>query len=118
MAAQLTNTILVSFTAQGAARWLAPQTEDNLFRIAQEAVTNALKHTRARRIDIQLEFQPGLVRLTVRDDGSGFHAGAGDKLPGGLGLLGMRERADKIGAALRIESQPGQGTIITAEVEA
>ena len=91
--------------------------EYNLLRIAQEAVTNAVKHSAARTIEVTLECSPRAIRLTVRDDGVGFAAPAG---PGGrlghYGLIGMNERATQIGGELSIESEPGQGTTVSLRV--
>jgi signal transduction histidine kinase len=82
------------------------------YRIGQEAVTNAARHSGARRIDISFKATPVLAELEVRDDGRGF------SLPGlngkaGLGLRAMKYRADVIGASLRVDSAPGKGTCIT-----
>jgi len=92
---------------------LGHEIEGSLFRIAQEAVTNALKHAGARRIDVRLEYREHDVRLSVADDGHGFDperaAGADD---GHFGLTGMRERAGRLGAVLTIASRPGHGTTV------
>ncbi|HWE94065.1 MAG TPA: two-component regulator propeller domain-containing protein [Tepidisphaeraceae bacterium] len=92
---------------------LAPEVEYNLLRIAQEAVTNAVKHSGARTIDVALNGTPQALRLTIKDDGSGIPAenGAGPG-PGHYGLIGMRERATQIGADLRLVSEPGRGTAV------
>jgi signal transduction histidine kinase/ligand-binding sensor domain-containing protein len=116
LAAQLTNSIAVSFAQRGAARPLTAQTEDNLFRVAQEAVTNALKHAVARRIDITLEYGPEAVRLSVRDDGCGYDPEE-EETSGGVGLVGMRERARLIGATLGVRRAEGGGTEIEVEVK-
>jgi signal transduction histidine kinase len=80
--------------------------EHELLRIANEALTNAMKHARARTIDVELAFDGG-VRIHVRDDGVGFDAADPS---GGLGLSSMHERAERIGAALTVASEPGSGT--------
>jgi signal transduction histidine kinase len=87
--------------------------EQGMFRIAQEALNNVLKHARASRVVIALEADGGRARLTVADDGSGFETGESS---GGLGLVGMRERAEALGATFGVESAPGAGTRITVEV--
>jgi two-component system NarL family sensor kinase len=87
---------------------LDPQTEVALFRIVQEALANAARHSHAGRVDIRLELRHGELRLGVRDDGDGFDAGAVP--PGCFGLVGMAERARLAGATLEIESAPGAGT--------
>lgn len=93
---------------------LSPAIEVGLFRVAQEALQNALRHAAARRVMLRLEASPGRVRLTVEDDGQGFTIE--DTAEGRFGLLGMRERARLLGGTLQIESAPGAGTRITAEV--
>ena len=83
---------------------------DHLYRLAQEAVTNAIKHGRAKNITIGLETVLDGGSLTIRDDGCGF-----DALPNtrpGLGLRIMNYRAKVIGGALSVQSRPGEGTLI------
>jgi PAS domain S-box-containing protein len=91
---------------------LPPKAKVALYRIAQEAMTNAVKHAGARRIELSLCCRNGRVELSIRDDGHGFEP---EKVPaGGLGLGIMRERAETSGAAFTIESRPGRGTRVTA----
>jgi signal transduction histidine kinase len=94
-----------------------------LYRIAQEALNNVVKHAAAGRVTVRLQAMagpaagegstpdtPGALLLEVADDGCGFDP---DQAPGGgLGLGSMRERAESIGASLRLESRPGQGTVV------
>jgi signal transduction histidine kinase len=101
---------------------LPAPTENALFRIAQEALHNVVKHANARHVGVALEATPNGVRLTVRDDGKGLapHERRVD-LPiaapdGGLGLVFMRERAESLGGTLRIRSSARGGTWITAEL--
>ncbi len=83
--------------------------EQACFRIAQESLTNALRHARASQVLLQLQDGgQGRLHLQVRDDGEGFDPGG----PRGLGLIVMRERAQSVGGVLRIESAPGEGTLI------
>lgn len=91
---------------------LPAQNEYQVLRIAQEALTNAVKHARASSIDISLSYSPGELRLVVADDGAGGAADA-SAAKDRYGLLGMRERAAQIGAALTLDSPPGQGTRVT-----
>ncbi|MFL6237419.1 MAG: histidine kinase [Thermoanaerobaculia bacterium] len=93
---------------------LPPAVEVGLYRIAQEALQNALHHADATRAVLRLEAPPGRVRLTVQDDGRGFVPGenAGSR----FGLIGMRERARLLGGGFLIESSPGAGTRITADI--
>jgi PAS domain S-box-containing protein len=90
---------------------LPADTETALYRIAQEALTNVAKHANASNVEIILERRGSNVLLVIEDDGKGFtpdSEGSGQ----GFGLLGMRERAALVGAALEIESTPGAGTTI------
>ena len=89
-----------------------------LFRIAQEALTNARKHAGATPIDLGLTFADGRVRLRIADNGRGFVMKGEDKLSeeGKYGLIGMEERARPAGGTFTIESGAGKGTVITAEV--
>jgi signal transduction histidine kinase len=90
--------------------------EEEIYRIAQEALNNVLKHSRARRTTVQLTFSDERVCLEVFDDGVGFDPSEGGG-KGGLGLKGMAERARQIGGALTIDSAPGQGTRLRIEVD-
>jgi signal transduction histidine kinase len=100
---------------QGTARPLPADLEQNLLRIGQEAVTNAIKHAQAHEIDIDLSFDAGRVELHVRDDGRGFDTGS--LAPSGhFGLLGMRERAEQLGGELHLSSRPDQGTEVSVAV--
>jgi signal transduction histidine kinase len=86
--------------------------ENHLLRVALEAVTNAMKHAHASRIDVTLSFTPDQVEVNVTDNGRGFDA---DRPPppssGHFGLFGMKERAEKLGGQLTITSRPpGGGT--------
>jgi PAS domain S-box-containing protein len=84
-----------------------------LFHIAQEVLNNVIKHARAGSATVLLERHPGSVALTVRDDGRGFDTAL--VTPEHLGLAIMRERAEGIGATLRIVSHPGAGTTVSAD---
>jgi two-component system sensor histidine kinase UhpB len=95
---------------------LADEVETALFRIAQEALNNVLKHARATQATIAVEEGDRLVRMTIRDDGVGFapstSPGAGEH----WGLLIMRERAEAAGGTCHIVSHPGEGTQVVVEV--
>lgn len=96
---------------------LPGEIETACFRIAQEALTNALRHANAHRIEVKLETSAKMWRLTVSDDGAGFDVAAGlqaDVAGGGFGLLGMRERAELVGGEFRLDSAPGRGTTVEA----
>jgi PAS domain S-box-containing protein len=94
---------------------LPAEVENNLLRIGQEALTNAIKYANAREIRVELVYEAMQCILCVKDDGRGFGVGS---IPSadGFGLLGMSERAERIGAQLTIGSQPGQGTEIIVVV--
>jgi PAS domain S-box-containing protein len=100
------------FRVQGEPRQLLPGVEEHLLHIGQEALTNALKHARASRFQARLSFDADAVYLELRDNGDGFAADTANG--GGIGLIGMKERADQIGATLSISSEPGEGTRIVA----
>jgi two-component system sensor histidine kinase UhpB len=90
---------------------LSPEVELVIYRVAQESLTNVLRHAEARTATVELTRDDGLAVLVVGDDGRGFDPGAG-----GAGLRGMRERALLIGGALEIESRSGGGTRVRLAV--
>jgi signal transduction histidine kinase len=94
---------------------LASAVEAELYSIIREALNNVLKHARAHEVRVLLRFTPETARVEVSDDGVGFAAG-GDGRCGGLGIRGMRERVERLGGAIRIESAPQRGTTVVAEV--
>jgi PAS domain S-box-containing protein len=95
---------------------LASEIETTLYRIAQEALTNAAKYSRANHVDVILERRPESILLIVEDDGIGFDAEAGGSRRG-FGLMGMQERAALVGASLEIETAPGQGTTVLVRLD-
>ncbi|MCC7085442.1 MAG: hypothetical protein IT427_10585 [Pirellulales bacterium] len=95
------------------AKQLSAEIEYNLLRIAQEAITNSLKHSGGSVVDVALESTADEIRLTVRDDGSGIvESETSLEHFGHYGLLGMRERARQIGAQLTLENNPGRGAAV------
>jgi two-component system sensor histidine kinase UhpB len=88
--------------------------EEALYRIAQEALHNVVKHANASHATIRIWREADLVRLSVTDDGTGFDPTAVPR--GHLGLIGMRQRVDLVGGELRVDSRAGQGTMIEASV--
>ncbi len=91
----------------------APDLRAALYRMAQEAVTNARKHARAGRVTVQVATVGDGVDLRVRDDGTGFDPSSVDEpLPGHIGLSTMIERAELVGGWCRITSAPGDGTLV------
>ncbi|MBD2096344.1 PAS domain S-box protein [Trichocoleus sp. FACHB-591] len=103
------------YEIEGAVYSLPTEVENNLLRMGQEALTNAIKHANADEIRVKLIYDRDQVYLRVKDNGQGFGVG---NIPAseGFGLLGMSERAERIGAQLTIRSQPGQGTEIIVTV--
>jgi signal transduction histidine kinase len=95
---------------------LEPAVQHHLLRIAQEAITNAVKHANARQIDVTLHAQPRSVLLTITDDGSGFDPAIGSKAEGHFGLRGIRTRARSIRAELLVRSSPGAGATVQVDV--
>jgi len=97
--------------------------EEALYRVVQEALNNVVKHARAGRVSVRLAQTGGQVHLSVVDDGQGFEMEALDSRPankdgGGLGLVGMRERVDRLGGRLSIESAVGAGTTVAVTLPA
>lgn len=93
----------------------SPELELGVYRIVQEAVTNALKHSQARELTVTVIRGPLAVSISVEDDGAGFSTSQ-DVDAGGVGLLTMRERAESLGGSLWIESGVGSGTCVSAEL--
>jgi len=96
---------------EGTALPLRPTVRDDVYRIGREALVNAFRHSQANNINLQLEYSPTQLRIVVRDDGCGIdpqvlHSGR----DGHLGLPGMRERSEKIGAKVKVLSRVGGGT--------
>jgi PAS domain S-box-containing protein len=100
------------FQLKGEPHELQPAVEENLLHIGQEALSNVLKHANATRFQARLSFDSDAVRLELCDNGKGFVADWANG--GGIGLIGMRERAEQIGARLAVTSKPGNGTKIIA----
>lgn len=96
---------------------LSEVVEEDLLRIAQEAVTNIVKHAEAKSVHVSLEFREREVVLQIKDDGKGFYPEtcAGPK-DGHFGLLGIRERAQRLGGSVVIASAPGEGARIRVEI--
>jgi signal transduction histidine kinase len=89
-----------------------------LYRVAQEALTNVSRHAKATRVDVSIQKLPKLVRMTIEDNGKSFRVQRVQLARGRkrLGLLGMRERVEMVGGRFDVESAPGQGTTITAQI--
>lgn len=103
----------VHYKVVGTPRRLEPEKEAAILRIAIEAATNAAKHASAKALDVELAFRPSTIALSVRDDGKGFRVDSALAPYGShFGLVGMRERARKIGADVTITSAPALGTTV------
>lgn len=110
--------IKVGLTAAAAAERLNADQKIVLYRVAQEALTNVARHARARRVDVRIEEQEGIVRMEVADDGKAFDVERAlfAKRNRRLGLLGMRERVEMVGGSFSIDSTPGKGTCVRAQL--
>jgi signal transduction histidine kinase len=89
------------------------------FRVVQESITNALRHASARRVNVHIVRRPGVIWLSIQDDGSGFDvAGTLDAAAadGHLGVIGMRERVRAHGGTFHVASRPGAGTTVTIDL--
>jgi len=104
----------VSLTLEGDER-LPPDAEFALYRVAQEALNNVAKHSRAQHVRVRLKLQPDEARLEVCDDGIGFDPNAGTR-GGSFGMIGMRERLSEVKGFLEVESMPGRGTCIRGRI--
>jgi signal transduction histidine kinase len=89
-----------------------------LFRVAQEALTNVARHAQASRADVTIQKLPGCVCMQIKDDGKSFEVERVWRRQGGkrLGLLGMRERLEMVGGRFDVESAPGKGTTVRAQI--
>jgi PAS domain S-box-containing protein len=104
------TSLLTTFEAKGKVPVLPPAWQENLLRIGQEALTNTLKYARARNFRTRFISNSKQLRLELRDDGNGFKI---EERNDGVGLSGMRERAEEMGGKLKIASARGKGTTIT-----
>ncbi len=107
----------VAVEVTGAGSKLPEAMEQHLLRIAQEAVTNALKHAGASRIGVNLHMEAHNLHMKIGDNGRGFdQQDVFSSRAGHFGLIGMRERAERLGGELRLASNPGQGTAVEVTV--
>jgi signal transduction histidine kinase len=106
----------VQVRSRGRRRWLLPEIRAESLRVIEEALTNARKHAAAVNVSVEIEYRWNRLRLTARDDGRGFDIREGGSLAGHWGLLGMRERATRIGGVLAVTSRPGAGTTVSLVV--
>ncbi|HEX5826163.1 MAG TPA: sensor histidine kinase [Candidatus Limnocylindrales bacterium] len=106
----------VEFSCDGDSGPIAPRTQAEVMRIAQEALTNARQHASPTVVGVRLVIADGRVTLTIMDNGRGFDARKA--VAGSFGLVSMRERADLLGGRLHIRSRPGEGTTVLLSVPA
>ncbi len=106
----------VGIKIQGKVRRLDSVIETVLFRVAQEALHNIIRHAQVGQAQITLVYQPQEITLKVEDFGAGFNPVQSFAPPRGWGLAGMRERIESVGGTLAIESEPGKGTIVEVAV--
>jgi signal transduction histidine kinase len=110
--------VRVHLTAFAAVERLDTAKRTVLFRVAQEALTNVARHAQASRVEVTIQKLPGCIGMKIKDDGKSFnvertlHANGGKR----LGLLGMRERLEMVGGKFAVESAPGKGTTIFAQI--
>jgi signal transduction histidine kinase len=102
----------VGVNAENVSETLPDQLAVCIFRVVQEALNNAQRHARAKNVSVELHQTPIAVQVQIKDDGIGFDA----KRTRGMGLLGMEERVKRLGGTIAIESGPGTGTVIRAEL--
>jgi PAS domain S-box-containing protein len=105
----------IGFICDGVPRNLPKDISLCLYRVMQEALQNAIKHSGAQRLTVELIGDPGAIRLAVSDDGIGFNQRSIDKRHG-LGLISMRERMRMVHGEFSVTSQPGEGTTVTCSV--
>jgi two-component system, NarL family, sensor histidine kinase UhpB len=105
--------IEAGFDAHGDFSALPPEVQLVVYRVAQESLSNAARHSGADTVKVRLLREGGRVELTVDDDGSGFTF---DEAARGLGITGMRERALLVGGDVEVESRPNVGTRVTLRV--
>jgi signal transduction histidine kinase len=115
-----TSPLPVNFKVEGSECRLVPEIELAFYRMAQEALSNIVRHADASQASVDLNYQGDSVTLRIKDNGKGFKASpqSNDLVQQGhFGLLGLRERAELIDADLQILSDPGKGTIITIHLD-
>ena len=108
--------IQVQVAVHGTFRPLPPRVEENILRLTQEAINNAVKHANAEHIFVNLGFEPKGLQLAIRDDGKGFNYDGTENGKDHFGLVGMRERAEQMGGSLWIYSANGSGTEVIVDV--
>jgi two-component system, NarL family, sensor histidine kinase UhpB len=101
----------VDFQISGEERAMPVRVESELYRVAQEALTNCFKHARADHVDVQLAYGDAGLHLTIADNGQGFQVDLA-RLGGGMGIRGMMERIQSIGGQFKLDSRPDRGATV------
>ncbi len=105
--------LVIQFSGPEKFERLPLETELILYRVAQEGLTNAIRHGKAQNIDVRLEKDSNSIRLAISDNGKGFDAIAMDR---GLGLVGIRERVGLLNGSFNLKTAPGAGTQLLIEI--
>ena len=108
--------VTCSFEGDGVATGLKPEHEHELLRIAQEALSNAVRHAHPHTVRITMSDEPAHWTLTVADDGAGMQQSPELSARRGFGLASMRQRAGAIGGEWQIDSEPGRGTRVSVRM--
>jgi signal transduction histidine kinase len=103
-------------TVAGKGDGLSAEIEGALYRFAQEALNNVIKHSKAHNVRVRIQFETSFVTLEVADDGIGFDQTEAART-GGIGLRGMRERLERLGGRVVVQSAHGKGASLMAEVD-
>ena len=112
-----TSGVHTTFQVDASPADVSSRAAQEILRIVQESLTNVARHAQASHVVVQLDGSGDALRLTVQDDGAGFETAEGWERPGCFGLVGMRERAERIGGVLQVESELGKGTTVVLEME-
>ena len=110
------TTISLDLSLQQQPRALPPKLPLELLRIGQEALSNVVKHSGATRVNIELAYKPEAVHFSVQDDGRGFTRPSVDSRKRGFGLISMKERTERLGGKISVDSRPGKGTRVAAVI--
>ena len=105
--------IKINFTHGKLDGRLPARIETSAYRIIQEALSNAAKHSGAGSIDVRMSHDEAVLNISIQDDGRGFDP---EKAPSGMGLTGMQDLCELAGGSLSIDSSPGEGTLISCEL--
>ncbi len=106
----------VRLRISGSSEGLTRENQEVVYRVAQECLQNIAKHSRATGVNLSLHVSDKSIRLSVSDNGTGFHAETARARPTSFGLAGMRERAALLGGTLALRTAPGKGTVVTLEL--